>query len=178
MRIEATRIEVRMDKRWVAIGLLLMLGCGAPRVAAESREQHQTTWEGLAVVVGHTARIVMPDGTRIEGKATGVEVDALAMEIHKTTNKTTYPKGKFLVPRATLKAVDIERPTRHWRLVGVGVGGGVAAILVVLAVALDGFHTRHPVEAELISGAVVLPVGGYLLGRRADRRSITYVIAP
>jgi hypothetical protein len=165
------------DKRWVAIGLLI-LGCGAPRVAAESREQRQTTWEGLAVVVGHTARIVMPDGTRIEGKPTGVEVDALAMEIHKTTNKTTYPKGKFLVPRATLKAVDMERPTGHWRLVGLAVGGGVGAVLVVLAVDLRGFHTRHPIEAALISGAVAVPVGGYLLGRRADRRTVTYVIAP
>jgi len=165
------------DKRWVAIGLLLMLGCGATQVAAESREQRQTTWEGLAVVVGHTVKIVMPDGARIEGEATGVEVDALAMEIHKTSNKTTYPKGKFLVPRATLKAVDIERPTGHWRVVGVAVGGGVGAVLAVLAVNLRGFHTRNPVEAALITGAVAVPVGGYLLGRRADRRTITYVIA-
>ena len=167
------------DKRWIAIGLLVMLSWGAPRAAAESREQRQITWEGLAtVVVGHTARIVMPDGARIEGKATGVEADALAMEIHKTTNKTIYPKGKFLVPRATLKAVDIERPTGHWRLVGVGVGGGVAAVLVVLAVALNGFHTRSPVEPALIAGAVAVPVGGYLLGRRGDQRTVTYVIAP
>lgn len=166
------------DERCVSIGLLLMLGCGAPSMAAESREQRQTTWEGLSVVLGHTVRIVMPEGARIEGKATGVEVDALAMEIHRTTNKTTYPKGKFLVPRATLKAVDMDRPTKHWRLVGIGVGGGVGAVLGVLAVALDGFHSRHPVEAALIGGAVAVPVGGYLLGRRADRRTVTYVIAP
>jgi hypothetical protein len=167
------------DKRWVAIGFLLVLGGGAPDMAAESREQRQTTWEGLtSVVVGHTVKIVMPDGARIEGKVTSVEVDALAMEIHKTTNKTTYPRGKFLVPRATLKAVDMERPTGHWRLVGVGVGGGVGAVLVVLAVSLEGFHGQHPVEAGLTSGAVAEPVGGYLLGRRADRRTITYVIAP
>jgi len=164
------------NKSWVAMGLLLVLGCGAPRLAAESREQRQTTWEGLSVVVGHTVKIVMPDGARIEGIATGVEVDALAMEIHKTSNKT-YPKGKFLVPRATLKAVDMERPTGHWRLVGLAVGGGVGAVLVVLAVDLRGFHTRHPIEAALITGAVAVPVGGYLLGRRADRRTVTYVIA-
>jgi len=167
------------DKRCVAIGLLLMLGCGAPRMAAESREQRQTTWEGLtALVVGHTVKIVMPDGARIEGKVTGVEVDALAMEIHKTTNKTTYPKGKFLVPRATLKAVDMERPTGHWRLVGVGVGGGVGALVAVLAYELRGFRAGNRWEAALMAGAVAVPVGGYLLGRRADRRTVTYVIAP
>lgn len=165
------------DRRCVAIGLLLMLGCGAAHMAAESREQRQTTWEGLAVVVGHTVRIVMPDGTRIEGKATVVEVDALAMVIQKTTNKTTYPKGKFLAPRATLKAVDMERPTGHWRLVGLAVGGAVGTVLAVLAVPRGFLHTPNSVEAALIAGAVAVPVGGYLLGRRADRRTITYVIA-
>jgi F0F1-type ATP synthase beta subunit len=149
-------------------------------VAAESRLQRQTTWEGLTVVVGHTVRIVMPDGAHLEGKATAVEVDALAIEIHKTTNKTTYPKGKFLVPRATLKAVDVNQPTRRWRTVGLGVGGGVGAVLAVLAISIakDGFQTRHPVEAALTAGAVAVPVGGYLLGRQADRRTVTYVIAP
>jgi hypothetical protein len=164
------------DKRTVAIGLLLMLGWGAPRLAADNREQRQTTWEGLTVVVGHTVKIVMPDGARIEGKATGVEVDALAIDIHKTTNKVNYPKGKFLVPRATLKAVDMERPTGHWRVVGLAAGGGVGALLV-LAVSTGWFHGQPPIEAGLISGAVAVPVGGYLLGRRADRRTITYVIA-
>jgi hypothetical protein len=169
-----------MDRRSFAMGMLLLLGWGAPQLAADSREQRQTTWEGLAVLVGRTVKVVMPDGARIEGPATGVETDALAIVIRKTTNKTTYPKGKFLVPRATLKAVDMDRPTGHWRLAGVAIGGGIGAVLAVVAVQirLDGFHTRHPVEAGLITGAVALPVGGYLLGRRADRHTITYVIAP
>jgi len=166
------------DKRGIAIGLLLLLGCGAPRAAAESREQRQITWEGLAVVVGHTVRIVMPDGARLEGKATGVEVDALAMEIRKTTNKTAYPKGKFLAPRATLKTVEMDRPTGHWRLVGLAAGGAVGAVVAVLGYELRGFNSGGRWEAGGFAAAVAMPVGGYLLGRRADRRTITYVIAP
>jgi hypothetical protein len=165
------------DKRGVAIALLLMLGCGAPQLVADSREQRQTTWEGLTVVVGHTVKIVMPDGARIEGKATGVEVDALAIEIYKTTNKTNYPKGKFLVPRATLKAVDMDRPTGHWRAAGLAIGGGVGAAVAFGAYELRGFRSVGRWEALLMAGAVALPVGGYLIGRRADRRTITYVIA-
>ncbi|HUB79049.1 MAG TPA: hypothetical protein VMB03_09650 [Bryobacteraceae bacterium] len=167
-----------VDKSRVAIGLLLMLGYGAPHLAADSREQRQTTWEGLSVVVGHTVKILMPDGARIEGKATGVEVDALAIEIHKTSNKTNYPKGKFLVPRATLKTVDVDRPTGHWRAIGVSAGGAVGAVVAVLAYELRGFKSGSRWEAGLLVGAAALPVGGYLLGRRADRRTITYVIAP
>src|SRR5207248_153263 len=100
-------------------------GWGAPRVGAAAREQRQTTWEGLSVIVGQKVRVVMPDGARIEGKAMEVEVDALAIEISKTSNSAAYAKGKFLVPRATLKALDVQRPTRKWRAVGVGVGGGI-----------------------------------------------------
>jgi len=166
------------DKRWVAMGMLLMLGWGAPHLAADSREQRQITWEGLTVLLGHTVKIVMPDGARIEGRATSVEIDALAIEIRKTTNKTAYPKGKFLVPRATLKAVGMDRPKGPWRLVGVAVGGGVGVVLGVLAFELEAFHPRLPVEAGLIAWAVAVPAGGYLLGRRADQRTITYVIVP
>jgi len=165
------------DKRWVAVGMLLMLGWGAPHLAADSREQRQTTWEGLAVLIGHTVKIVMPDGARIEGKATSVEVDALAIEIRKTTNKTAYPKGKFLVPRATLKAVGMDRPKGPWRLVGVAVGGGVGVVLGDLAYGFAKWPHSH-LEAGLIAGAVAVPAGGYLLGRRADQHTITYVIVP
>ena len=164
-------------KRGVAIGLLLTVGWGAPRAAAENREQRQITWAGLGVVIGHKVRIAMPDGARIEGRATAVESDALAVEIARTSNPAAYPKGRFLVPRASLKTLDMERPTGHWRVVGLAVGGGVGVLMVVLAVALSGFRSQHAAEGALIAGAVGVPVGGYLLGRAADRRTITYVIA-
>ena len=167
-----------LNRYAIGISLLAMLGWGTPRAAASGKEQRQIKWEGLSALVGKKVKVAMPDGARIEGKATGVEVDALAMEIHKTTNKTNYPKGKFLVPRATLKAVDMERPTGHWRLDGVGVGGGVGALVAVLAYELRGFRAGNRWEAALMAGAVAVPVGGYLLGRRADRRTVTYVIAP
>jgi hypothetical protein len=162
----------------IAIALLLMSGPCAPRVGAAGREQRPTTWQGLSVIVGHKVSIVMPDGARIAGKATAVEVDALAVEISKTSNKTAYPKGKFLVPRATLKAVDVSSPTRHWRVVSLAVGGGIGVFLAVLAVDLGSFHTRHPVRGALAAGAAGVPVVAYLLGRAADSRTITYVIAP
>ncbi len=169
-----------VHERSIAVVLLLMAGFGAPRARAENREQRQTTWEGLSAIVGQKVRIVMPDGGRIEGKALAVEVDALAVDVRKTSNRVAYPKGKFLVPRATLKAIDVDRPTRHWRIVGTAVGGGIGVVLAVLAVdlAATGFHSRHPVVGGLAAGAVAMPVGGYVLGRIADRRTITYVIAP
>ena len=106
----------KVNRYAIGISLLLTLGWSAPRACAESKEQRQTTWEGLSAIVGQKVRVVMPDGARIQGRATKVEVDALVVEIHKTSNKTAYPKGKFLVPRATLKAVDVEHPTKVFRI--------------------------------------------------------------
>jgi hypothetical protein len=158
----------------IGISLLIMLGWATPRAGAANKEQRQTTWEGLAAIVGKKVRVVMPDGARIEGKATAVEVDALVVEIRKTTNQAAYPEGKFLVPRATLRAVDVDRPTVHGRIVGVVVGGGIGVLLGVLA-------KKVGVEALQVTfgaGAVGVPAAGYFMGRAADRHTITYVVAP
>jgi hypothetical protein len=164
-------------KYGAAIGVLVLLGWGAGRAAAENREQRQITWEGLPVLVGQKVRIAMPDGAHIEGKATGVEADALAVDIRKTTNKAAYPTGRFLVPRAILRAVDVSHPSGHWRVVGVGVGGGIGVLMGVLAAGLSGFHNDQAEVGALTAGAIGIAAGGYALGRMADRRTITYVIA-
>lgn len=165
-----------MNRYGIGTLLLAMLGWGAPRAAASNKEQRQTTWEGLSAVIGQKVRLVMPDGARIQGKATALEVDALVVEIRKSSNKATYPKGKFLVPRATLKAVDVDRPTVKWRIVGVVVGGGTGVLLGVLAKAAGNASTA--LQVVFGAGAVAVPVAGYFMGRAADRHTITYVIAP
>jgi hypothetical protein len=160
----------------IAISLVVILGWATPRADAANKEQRQTTWEGLSAVVGQKVKVVMPDGARIEGKATAVEVDALAVEIGKTSNKAAYPKGKFLVPRATLRAVDVDRPTVQWRIVGVVVGGGIGVLMVALAKAA-GNSKLTGLQVVFSAGAVGVPVAGYFMGRAADRHTITYVIA-
>jgi hypothetical protein len=163
-----------MNGYTIGISLLVMLGWGAPRAAAGSPQEIHITWEGLSAVVGQKVRVVMPDGARIQGKAVAVEVDALAVEIGKTSNRVAYPKGKFLVPRATLKAVDVEHPTKQWRIVCTAGGAALAIAFAKLAAGAGGLHTRTEIYGGMAAAA---PVVGYLLGRAADRRTVTYVIA-
>jgi hypothetical protein len=154
-----------------------MLVWGTPRVGAAGKEQRQTTWEGLAAIVGQKVKVVMPDGARIEGKAMAVEVDAMVVEIHNSPNTTAYPKGKFLVPRATLGAVLVDRPTVKWRIVGVAVGGGIGAVLGLLA-SRASISGLGGLEAVFGAGAAGVPVAGYFMGRAADRHTVTYLIVP
>ncbi|MGO4885814.1 MAG: hypothetical protein ACLP59_34085 [Bryobacteraceae bacterium] len=144
---------------------------------AATGEERQVTWDELSTIVGQRVRVVMPDGARIEGRATKLEADALAVEISKTSNKPAYPKGRFLIPRATLKAVDVvERPTKRWRIVCVALGSGVA--YVALRAAINLAKTSAAGGAGFGAVAAAMPVLGYLVGNAADRRVITYVIAP
>jgi hypothetical protein len=160
----------------IGFSLWVMLGLGAPRAGAATGQEIQITWEGLVAIIGQNVRLVMPDGARIEGKAMALEMDALVVGIRKSSNQPAYPRGKFLVPRATLKAVDVERPTKVWRIVCTAGGGGIAIVFATLAAGTTtgGWHTRTGIYTGL---AVGTPLLGYLLGRAADRHTITYVIA-
>src|SRR5450755_1943511 len=168
-----------MVKRYaVGITFLAMLAWGTPHALAGSEQQRQTTWEGLSAIVGQKVLVVMPDGARLEGRATAVEVDALVVEIRKSSNQAAYPKGKFLVPRATLRAVDVDHPTVHWRVLCVSIGAGLGLLSASLARAsTGGFIKSHALETVFAIGAGGIPVGAYLIGRAAGRRTITYVIA-
>lgn len=160
-----------MNKRLLAAHFVLLF-FSAP-IFAGTDDQRQIAWSDLPMIFAKNIRIVMPDGTRIEGKAVALETDALAVQVTKTTNVNDYPKGRLLVPRATLQAFDIRNPTYHWRVVGT-VLGALAGIVAVAAIALTQGGNDTPVGAWIAGGAI--PVAGYFLGQRADQRVTTYVI--
>ena len=157
--------------------MLAVVAAVVPRAGAATREQVQIKWDDLSTIVGQKVRVVMPDGAQIEGIAKAVEVDALAIEITQTSDKAAYPRGNFLVPRATLKTVDVPRPTKKWRILCVSVGGGLGLLSAAFASArTGGFIKSNGLAAMFGAGAVAAPVGGYFIGRAADRRTISYII--
>jgi len=158
------------------MAMLALLAWGVPRAAAGAVDERQTNWAGLSVVVGQRVRVLMPDGARIEGKATGLEVDALAIEVAKSSNRKAYPKGRFLAPRATLQAVDVVQPsTKVWRIVCTALGGAIGYVALRGTINLAKSNTG---KAGLGALALGFPVAGYLIGNAADRRIVTYVIVP
>ena len=163
-----------------AIGMvmLVVLAWGIPRATAGTVDERQTNWAGLSAVVGQRVRVLMPDGARIEGKATGLEVDALAIEVERSSNRKAHPKGRFLAPRATLQAVDVVQPSsKHWRILCTALGAGIG--YVALRAAVNSAKASNTgAAAGLGALGVGLPVAGYLIGNAADRRVVTYVIVP
>ncbi len=168
-----------LNRYAIGISMLVVLGWGAPRASAAAKEQRQIKWEDLSTLVGQKVRVVMPDGSQIEGKATKLEADALAVEIGKTSNKTAYPKGPFLVPRATLKTLDVSHRTKQWRVICTAAGGALGLLFGARLVLGGNLLGKNPHQGEELAALVIGgPVIGYALGNAADRRTITYVIAP
>jgi L-lactate permease len=148
-------------------------------------ESTQLTWSGLPAVIGKNVRIVMPDGSVIEGLATAVEPEALVLQVRKTNRGSNYAKGSLPVPRASLKTLQVADSRIAGRVIGVTFGAalGVAAGLgAAITASGQGFLGPSEPKKGRAAGfavvAVALPVGGYFLGKKVDTQWKTIAIAP
>ena len=160
----------------------LALLLAAPLLANAETLMH-LKWEGLTVVAGNTVSIAMPGGAVISGKATGVESDALVVDVKKTSDRTAYPKGVVRVPRTTLHRFEMLTKGKMGRIVGtpvgfvVGFAGGLGAWIGIQG-GLWGNENQGAAAAALIGIAAAGTVGGYLLGNSVDKHWTAVEILP
>ena len=140
-------------------------------------------WEGLTVVVGKTVSIAMPGGAVIAGKASGVESDALVVDVKKSSDRSAYPKGVVRVPRATLHRLEMQTKAKAGRIVGtvLGAGGGFAGG-VGAAIGIEGgiWGNKHDsaAGAAIVGITVAGAVGGFFVGNAVDKRWTPVEIEP
>lgn len=157
-----------------------------PARVALAEEARELAWNELSLVIGKNLRILMPDGSRIEGRAISIEPDVFVIRVRKTADPAKYPKGNLSVSRASLKTFQMSTPTIRWRVLGTSVGAALGLVAGVLAACGASECLGPPVNgksnkaaiAVLAGVAVALPVGGYFLGNRADRRWTTVRVGP
>jgi hypothetical protein len=129
-------------------------------------------WNELeSAIAGQQVRMVLPGGARIEGRALAVQPEALIIKITKTSDKKLQSKGEASVPRSAVSVLQLVKTGNRWRAVGTTVGLGlVAAAGTAIAI-------RTHVSAENLlkyvgygsAGMLGAGIGGYFIGRRADR---------
>lgn len=150
---------------------------------AKGASPQQVKWESLSIVVGRTVSIAMPGGAVISGKATGVEPDALVVQVAKTADPRVYPKGPLRVPRATLRTLEMQTKGHKFRVIGTALGGvaGFAGGLAA-AIGIQGGILGNKHQGAAVGAAFAITAGGavagYLAGNAADRRSTTIEILP
>jgi hypothetical protein len=155
-----------------------------PAVVAD--QPSALSWSDLAQIVqpDWTIRVVLPDGTAVEGKPANFGAEALSMQVVRTSNKALHPKGPISIPRTQIKVVEIRKNRHTGRWVGtlvpvaagIGIGIGLAA-----SYGPNDFLGGIAAAAGAGLGAAVAVTGGtagYFIGRSVDRRFETVPIKP
>jgi len=117
-----------MRKLFTAFWLTVLLASFPHHSMAET-DTIELRWNELSgLAVGKNVELHLNDGTRLQGELLAVRPDALSIDVSKTSNKLTYPKGQREIPRASLSTFQMRSlKTARWRVVGTtaGVVGGI-----------------------------------------------------
>ncbi len=91
------------------------------------------TWDAFgaqATRPGCSIRMVLPDGTQIEGRLVSFRPEAVDLSVYKTSNKQAHPKGLITIPRKNVSVVEIRAKRRKGRLIGTLVPIGLGAAML------------------------------------------------
>ena len=165
--------------RWLCCLLLATAAVGAEKDQVDaSRRTFRLEWRDLdRMVHGRNIDITLPSGIRLKGRVTSVDVDALMLDVSKTSNKRAYPKGRAVVPRAEVTQFRLARKDGHtWSAVGAGIGGSIGTGVAIGAVQVIEGDGLKAMAAALLVG---LPSAiGYGLGWGTDHESVNILVVP
>ncbi len=148
--------------------------------SAASDRPVQVTWDAFGAYVNgrSSIRMMLSDGTLIEGHPVLFRPEALEIAVYKTSNHQLHSKSRMTVPRENVSVVDIRKNRKRGRLIGTLVPFGIGAGLLAGATARS---IESPIYGPLVAGGLTMVVGtpvGYLIGRASDRRFERFIVIP
>jgi hypothetical protein len=127
--------EETMRRFSVVLVILAMLMISTQSLLAHDFRQ-RSTWDELSrTIPGMTMRLMLPDGTVIEGRALEVRPDELVIDVRRTSNPRRHARGRTGIPRSDVSAIELvlRRQAGASPDAGaIGAGLGVAAVSPVL----------------------------------------------
>jgi hypothetical protein len=161
----------------MAFGALLWIG-----QAAAWGGQATLKWAELGPrVTGKKVALVLPDGTRVEGKVRMVEAAGLRIKISKTSDRRAQPKGLQVIPRRSVSVLSVTEYRKIGRLL-VTVGAvATAAAISAAEIRGSGITEGIPLFALPLAatvGTVGVGIGGYHAGKALDKRTTEIRVAP
>lgn len=144
---------------------------------AANRMELSLRWSELEPnIAGKNVRMVLPNGAHIEGRALGVQPEALIVKITKTSDKKVQPKGEVSLPRSAVSVLQVMNYSVRWRIIGTTIAPVLVAVAGTAA-AFNGVGDFYEDLPKIIgfcsAGMLGSGVGGYFLGKRADRHVTT-----
>jgi hypothetical protein len=167
-----------MQRHVLTAAALVLAACGWLR-AGEPR-QERLKWENLeARIAGKKVALVLPGGTHVEGKVIGVEAEGLRLNVSKSSNRGVQPKGKHLIPRASVSVLRVTEYRQLGRLLGT-LGAAALAGGIVAAQSVDVYEGALVVIVPVVEagGIIGSGVGGYYVGKALDKRVTEIIVVP
>jgi len=169
-----------MHSRPTMTTLLAFMLAGVQVTHAQSGFQ-SLSWSKLsAAVANQEVTLVLSGGARVKGTVESVLEDALAVNIHKTSNRRLHPVGQASIARKDISEVRIKRVKGPGRVIGAA-GIGALGALASLPWALSEKRVNVSDASRLASWTALsagFVVGGYFLGHAIDTQETVITIAP
>ena len=169
-------MHTALTNRRTASGIAVLLCLALPLESIAAPKELRTTWRELAgVAAGKKISIVLPDGARLRGNVLAVENDKLVLDVTKTSDTRTFPKGTTSLPRASVRSFTMVQTRTLWKIIGtaIGLGGGLAIAAPVNAYA----HNEGDGAPLAVATIIAVPTAlGFLAGWKADRKTVTVKI--
>lgn len=158
----------------------LILGICHGLLMAGSPSEVPCKWSALsALVAKHKVALVLPAGTRVEGRAVRVEADGLRLRVTKTSDRRAVAGGERLIPRQSVSVLRLTEYRKLGRLLcTLGATGLAGGIVATRSIDIYEGPAVILVPALAAAGTVGAGVAGYFIGKRVDKRVIYIRISP
>jgi hypothetical protein len=177
--------QTRLLSRLASIGICLLL---LENLSMAARKVELTLpWGELEPLIGqHKIALVLSDGVHLVGKVMAITPDALELNVTKSSDPTSHPKGKTSIARSAVSVIQMNETKGSKRALWSSVGAG-AGLVSGWLLAEGVYHVSgegqglwaEPAGAGLILGlAGAGGAVGYFGGRSSDRVETYIKIIP
>ncbi len=159
-----------MLHRRTLAGLCILCFCCAELF---SRTVERTArWDELSSTISKQfVTIDLPDGTHLAGIGVGTEGDDLLLDVKRSSNKQSHPRGSTRIPRSQVSVIDL-RLRRSGGHRGAAIGTAIGAAAGAPAAIYAGEKTNGGVAALiLIAGAAA----GWYIGHHFDADTPSHI---
>ena len=160
------------------LSLLLMMTLVSAPVHAESKPVDLRWTELGPVITGQAVEFTTKEGVSLRGDVVSVRPEELVLDVKRTSNAQSTPKGGATIARSSLDSLRIVREKGRWgRRMGTTLGL-VTGLTLGAYTAANVNDSAGPGIATFLAITGGTTVVGHFLGRAADRRATTIRIVP
>lgn len=158
------------------IAFTLALFMAVPNVHAA--QSSRKTWRELSQEVRSewTVRLVLPDTTVVEGKGARFTEDGVVLQVARSSNPQTHPKGELTVPLSSVKTLELRRNRLRGQVLGLAIPLAAGATIAGAGGAKGGLQGGGLLLTGILLGVAAIPL--FFLGRASDRRWESITIVP